>query len=48
MVSHYGLVANIVQVAQYIKTHDKNVPPKPRRFHVGDVSFGGMQLSLEL
>ncbi|PIL29048.1 transporter [Ganoderma sinense ZZ0214-1] len=40
MVSHYGLVANIVQVAQYIKPTDESVPSEWRRFHVGDVSLG--------
>nr|WHF58352.1 4-coumarate:CoA ligase [Ganoderma lucidum] len=40
MISHYGLVANIVQVAQYIQVHDGNVPPKSRHFRVGDVSLG--------
>ena len=48
MISHYGLIANIIQVAQYVKPTDESVPKEWRRFHVGDVSLGGTSAAVAL
>ena len=45
MISHYALIANMLQVTQYVKPTDESVPWEQKRYRPGDVVLGGTPVS---
>ena len=48
MISHYSLVANLVQLGQYLRLTDDDFPAERRRYKFGDVALGSASARLSL
>lgn len=44
MISHYSLVANLVQLGQYLRLTDDNFPAERKRYKPGDVALGSASI----
>ncbi|TBU21456.1 amp dependent CoA ligase [Dichomitus squalens] len=44
MISHYALIANMLQVTQYVKPNDESVPLEQKRYRAGDVVLGALPM----
>ncbi|KAI0717914.1 hypothetical protein C8T65DRAFT_640363 [Cerioporus squamosus] len=44
MISHYSLVANLVQLGQYLRLTDDSFPAERKRYRIGNVGLGILPL----
>lgn len=42
MISHYSIIANMVQVAQFLRLTDKTLPPEQLAYRPGSVTLSGV------